>query len=189
MNERSSTSWIFGYGSLMWRPGFPFIERREGFIRGWKRRFHQGSPDHRGTPQFPGRVVTLLEETEATTWGVAYQLDPAHAADTLKSLDLREQAGYQRVFLPVFSANGEPSIPEATTWIATPENSDHLGEAPLGEMIAQILQASGPSGSNRDYVLALAQCLAAMSIVEDHVQTLAHGVAEASRNSNHEPHA
>ena len=52
--------WIFGYGSLMWTPGFPWLERRIGGIRGWARRFHQGSPDHRGTPEAPGRSLSLL---------------------------------------------------------------------------------------------------------------------------------
>ena len=77
------------------------------------------------------------------------------------------------VFVFVFEREGADPIAQATTWIATPDNADHLGSAPLDEMVDHIRRAKGPSGSNEDYVLALDQCLAGMQIVEDHVRTLA----------------
>ena len=181
--ELPSDAWVFGYGSLMWRPDFPFQERHVGYIQGWKRRFHQGSPDHRGTPAAPGRVVTLLEDAQSNTWGVAFRLAPEVATGILETLDHREQAGYARLSLPIWAAEGQCLIPAATTWVATPGNDDHLGDAPMHDMVRQIRDASGPSGSNEEYVLALDQCLAAMDIVDDHVRTLAREIRRASENS------
>src|SRR5574337_1265397 len=68
--------WLFGYGSLIYKVDFPYIERRPASIRHWARRFWQGSHDHRGTPQAPGRVVTLVPEPDAVCVGMAYLIEP-----------------------------------------------------------------------------------------------------------------
>ena len=88
--------WIFGYGSLVWRPDFPFVERYHAVIEGWVRRFWQGSTDHRGVPGAPGRVVTLVAEPHARCSGTAYRVDDAVIDSVINTLEYREKGGYRR---------------------------------------------------------------------------------------------
>jgi glutathione-specific gamma-glutamylcyclotransferase len=67
--------WIFGYGSLIWRPDFDYLERRRTRLHGWQRRFWQGSHDHRGIPERPGRVVTLVRAHDGYCDGMAYRVE------------------------------------------------------------------------------------------------------------------
>jgi cation transport regulator ChaC len=84
---------IFGYGSLVWRPAFPHVERRAACVRGWARRFWQGSPDHRGVRDAPGRVLTLVPRPEALCWGVAYRIEAAAWEDVLAIRGARGRSG------------------------------------------------------------------------------------------------
>ena len=75
--------WVFAYGSLIWRPGFEWTECQKAYLRGWTRRFWQGSPDHRGTPIAPGRVVTLVAEPSEDVYGVAFKISPDRWQETV----------------------------------------------------------------------------------------------------------
>ncbi|HHH30298.1 MAG TPA: gamma-glutamylcyclotransferase, partial [Polyangiaceae bacterium] len=153
--------WIFGYGSLMWRVGFPYEERRAGCIVGFRRRFWQGSPDHRGVPEAPGRVVTLLPREGERCWGMAYRIGPQIRDEVLATLDHREQGGYERVRTPVLDDAGQP-FAEAVVYIATSDNPHFLGCAPLPEIADHVVRSRGPSGDNAEYVLELAAALRAI---------------------------
>jgi cation transport regulator ChaC len=163
--------WIFGYGSLVWRPDFPFREAEAASIRGWARRFWQGSTDHRGVPAAPGRVVTLVREWSAVCWGRAFLVAAADVEAVLATLDQREQGGYERHELDLHLASG--STVRGLVWVATEANRNYLGPAPLAEIAAQIKSARGPSGANVEYVLELARALAAMEAEDPHVTALA----------------
>lgn len=155
--------WLFGYGSLIYKADFPSIERRAASIRHWVRRFWQGSHDHRGTPESPGRVVTLIPQPEATCAGMAYLITPT----TLDQLDVREKNGYLRFVTEMTFADG--SIVEGLVYIATDENAAFLGAASERDIARHIARSAGPSGSNRDYLLSLACALRQMHAVDPHV--------------------
>ncbi|XP_011204588.3 putative glutathione-specific gamma-glutamylcyclotransferase 2 [Bactrocera dorsalis] len=155
--------WIFGYGSLIWKPDFPFIDRKRGYIRGYRRLFYQNSIDHRGTKTRPGRVVTLLPTVslESRVYGIAYRISEEHRDEVLAHLDYREKNGYERCDLQFFE------YPEdldnhfgITMYIATPDNSSYAGNMWQIPVIAQqIFTAAGPSGPNREYLFNLANAM------------------------------
>lgn len=151
------TNWVFGYGSVVWRPSFEYEARVPGVVDGWVRRFWQGSPDHRGTAVAPGRVATMLRWPGQRCRGMAYRLSGDSIAAVLAKLDDREVAGYQRESVSV-SLDGDEVV-DAVTWVATPSNPNFLGMAPPAEMAAQIHRCVGASGRNREYVLKLAEAL------------------------------
>ncbi len=164
--------WIFGYGSLIWRPGFAFAERRPARVRGFERRLDQGSPDHRGTPERLGRVATLVPSPGGRCGGVVYRLPDDEAPTILAALDVREQGGYDRLELTATTLEPPARALRALTWVASPANPYHLGPAPLAEMAAQIRGAVGPSGTNLDYARALADALRVLGVADPHVDAV-----------------
>ena len=166
-----SLTWFFGYGSLIWRPGFPYVDRRFAVLPGYVRRFWQGSPDHRGTPDAPGRVVTLVPAESERCEGVAFQVSPTLLPDILPALDHRESGGYVRVIRTLEIAD-LGSVP-AHVYIADETNPFFLGPTSLSAMAEHIRQSKGPSGANIDYVLNLAEILETEGISDPHIRDLA----------------
>lgn len=166
-------TWVFGYGSLVWRPSFPFEERIPAVLSGYARRFWQGSTDHRGVPGAPGRVLTLVEHAGARCWGVAYRIAADEAPLVLASLDHREKGGYERREL-LLELPGDPRRSlAALVYLAGPTNAEYLGPAPLAAIATQVRAAHGPSGSNVEYVQRLAAALTEMGAEADDVHALA----------------
>ena len=168
--------WIFGYGSLVWRPGFDHLERHPAHIQGYARRFYQGSEDHRGVPGAPGRVVTLLKAPSARCFGMAYRVSLKTKDQILARLDHREKGGYARLMLPLHFSQDEGERPLGLVYIATPDNPNYLGPAPLVAMVEQISRSVGPSGPNREYLLKLDEALRSMRAEDPHVRTLAQAL-------------
>ncbi len=153
--------WIFGYGSLVWRPDFPHAEAVPAVSHGQVRRFWQASTDHRGTPARPGRVATLAPEAGARCRGVAYRIGADSGSGVIDYLDHREKNGYLKRTLAVELDDGRGCT--AVTYLADPAGEHFLGPAPLVEMAEQIRASSGPSGPNTEYVLRLAEALRALA--------------------------
>ncbi|VDO94403.1 unnamed protein product [Soboliphyme baturini] len=156
--------WIFGYGSLLWYTNFPYIQSVPGFVRGYVRRFWQASPDHRGTPEKPGRTVTLVPQETGEVWGIAYRIADEIVDDVLKYLYWREKAGYECKtvqFYPRSDVKMDPfplqlfmSRGEGTEYFVTGESEDEIARR-----VCLIVSSSGPSGTNIEYVLRLAKRL------------------------------
>jgi len=161
MNPAGPT-WVFGYGSLIWKQDFPFLEARPGRIHGWARRLWQGSHDHRGVLDDPGRVVTLIAAPGEHCGGRAFLVEPGVFAH----LDHREKNGYQRLAVVIeFEDGTAPGV----VYRAPEDNHAFLGPAPVEAMVEQINRCTGPSGSNRDYLLNLAAALRELGVADAHV--------------------
>ena len=155
--------WLFGYGSLIYKADFPYLERKPARIHHWARRFWQGSHDHRGTPQQPGRVVTLVEAPGAVCEGMAYQITPEEFAH----LDFREKNGYLRTLTEIEFRDGSQA--QGVVYVANRDNAAFLGAASELEIAQHIARCEGPSGNNRDYLLQLAQALRQLDEQDEHV--------------------
>ena len=162
LNENDEV-WLFGYGSLIYLVDFPYLESRRASIKGWSRRFWQGSHDHRGTETNPGRVVTLIEAPDAICHGVAFRVE----APVFEQLDIREQNGYLRLGTEMTFEDG--SVDTGLLYIATADNEAYLGKASEYDIAVQICGATGPSGPNDEYLLELAKSLREMGVDDPHV--------------------
>jgi cation transport regulator ChaC len=180
MTSAGGVVWVFGYGSLIWRPAMVHVARRAGRVDGWVRRFWQASTDHRGTVEAAGRVLTLVEG-EGAVWGMAYAIESAAWPDIEAALELREQQGYARRTVEIGLAAGQQAggIIETVAgllYVATFANPYFVGPEPL-EATAEVVRRSyGPSGSNIEYVLELERALAAMGAADAEVSALAERV-------------
>ncbi|XP_058822108.1 putative glutathione-specific gamma-glutamylcyclotransferase 2 [Topomyia yanbarensis] len=159
-------TWVFGYGSLVWKADFPFEEKRTGYIKGFLRRFYQNSIDHRGTHDKPGRVVTLIhsDDPEAKVWGMGYRIGKNDAEKVLKHLDYREKNGYGRhrvLFHPYPPSNIQSNHPKnIVLYLAKQGNPSFAGQQDsIQEIADQILGAAGESGENTEYVYKLADAM------------------------------
>ncbi len=189
--------WIFGYGSLVWRPAFPHRRKAPAVIHGWARRFWQGSTDHRGIPSHPGRVVTLIAADDpaivaeaaptASTlpcWGRAYEVAPDDRDVVLEQLDHRERGGYDPIEIEMtirIAPEREIRVP-GLIYVASASNPNYLGFAPIEEIARQILTAAGPSGPNPEYVFELARSLRRMNAQDSHVDAVESALARLARD-------
>lgn len=152
------------------------------------------SEDHRGTPEAPGRVATLIERSywarladshaaPDKVWGVAYRIIPSRVAEVKDYLDIREINGYSIHHTPFHPADGSPSI-STLVYIGTPDNEQFVGPQDPQHLAEHILRSHGPSGPNRDYLLGLDVALAELApdSGDVHVSDLARRVRELEKS-------
>lgn len=164
-------AWFFGYGSLMWRPGFRCDAFEPARLAGWRRRLCIWSHHWRGTPAQPGLVLGLDRGGEC--WGRALAVAAPREAEVLAYLDGRELVTnvYRRVRLPVTLAGGK--VVEAWTYVACPDHPQYAGALDEETVFAAVRTACGDGGSCRDYVIGTVLHLREMGIVEPELERLA----------------
>lgn len=139
--------WVFGYGSLMWDPGFPHEASVAARAHGWHRRFSLLSTRSWGTPEVPGLCLALHPGGSAA--GRAFRVSAAAREEALAYLEARESA-YRHRIVTVRLEGGAPA--KALTFIHDPRHERHAGELPLGQIVTLIRQGRGPKGTSHEYL-------------------------------------
>lgn len=178
-------TWVFGYGSLMWRPGFEHKLRHPATLPGWRRAFCRLSFRHRGTESAPGMVVGLERGGECR--GYAYLIEPEQEASVLAYLDEREGAGYQRVRLPL-RIDGADGRFQDESWVYVPEEGhpSYAAGLPRERVVELIATGRGQSGTAHNYLVALIGEMERMGMADEEMRGLLESV-EAYRREHGAP--
>jgi len=165
--------WVFGYGSLMWRPGFEFIEQAPARLIGEHRALCVYSFDHRGTPEKPGLVLGL--DRGGACRGVAYRVAAKRRRDTVEYLRGREQTNhvYREVMRSVWLENEARQRVSALTYVVDRGHVQYAGRLSLPDQLRHVEQGHGRSGNNRDYVLSTVKSIEAQGFRDKQLHQLA----------------
>jgi glutathione-specific gamma-glutamylcyclotransferase len=158
--------WIFGYGSLMWRPGFEYVESLRARLTGYRRCFCIYTTNHRGTPARPGLVLGL--DRGGVCDGVAYRVAPADARATAEYLRVREQVNgvYREAHVPVTLDGPKHREVLAQAYIVERAHPSYTGPLSLRAQAQLIRGARGISGNNLDYLINTLAHLDTLGIAE-----------------------
>ncbi len=169
------TMWVFGYGSLLWNPGFAVAERRLATLQGWHRSFCMRSIHHRGTPEAPGLVLALDAMAGAACNGVALAPEPGSEGATLDYLRGRElvSSAYLETRLPLDLDDGRRV--EAVTYVIDPGHEQYV-HLEMEEQAHIIAAAHGGRGPNDEYLHNTASHLADLGIRDADLEWLSERV-------------
>jgi glutathione-specific gamma-glutamylcyclotransferase len=165
--------WVFGYGSLMWRPGFEFIEQVPARLIGEHRALCVYSFDHRGTPEKPGLVLGL--DRGGACRGVAFRVVAKRREQTIEYLRSREQTThvYREVMRSVWLENEGRDRVSALAYVVDRGHIQYAGRLSLTEQLRLVRQGHGRSGNNRDYVLSTVKSIEAQGFRDPQLHQLA----------------
>lgn len=175
MTEESDDLWVFGYGSLMWRPGFRFAERHRAQLHGYHRSLCIFSHVHRGTPEAPGLVLGL--DRGGRCRGVAFRVAPEDTGATIVYLREREQATAVYLERHVRVQLDDGRRVRALTFVADRRHAQYAGRLPEGDVMRLVRQGIGLSGANPDYVRATHEHLIEMGVSDRILARIAQALA------------
>ena len=169
------TMWVFGYGSLLWNPGFEVDEQQVGVMHDYARSFCMRSIHHRGTSEHPGLVLALDEMEGARCEGVALRVKAGTETETLAYLREREliSSAYLEKNLAVHIKNGE--VIEAVTYVIDPNHVQYC-HLDLEAQAQVISRAIGDRGPNKDYLHNTASHLVELGIEDEDLNWLSQRV-------------
>ena len=169
--------WVFGYGSLMWRPGFDFVERVPARLIGLHRALCVYSFVHRGTPERPGLVLGL--DRGGMCRGVAFRVAAAARAATVAYLRAREQVTsvYLETIRRVELEEKARRQVRALCFIVDRSHVQYAGRLTLASALHHVRQGHGSSGPNRDYVIETVRALEALGYRETDLHLIAEGLS------------
>ncbi len=173
--------WVFGYGSLMWRPGFDSLESRHARIFGFHRSFCVLSHVHRGTPEKPGLVFGL--DRGGSCHGIAFRVAADRAEAVRDYLIAREQVTlvYRESQLPVYLRDGQ--LVRALCFTVDHSHPQYAGKLAFADQVALIRQGIGQSGANCDYLADTVAHLRGMGITDRALQALHQAVSGQQANA------
>jgi cation transport protein ChaC len=163
--------WVFGYGSLIWRPGFPFVDKRPARVMGAHRALCVYSWVHRGTPERPGLVLGL--DRGGTCRGIAFRVEPRDWDEVVSYLRAREQvtAVYRERMREIRFDDGASAM--ALAYLVDRSHAQYAGKLDEETQFRFVAEARGGSGANRDYVINTAAHLAELGMADARLARLA----------------
>jgi glutathione-specific gamma-glutamylcyclotransferase len=169
----SGDLWVFGYGSLMWRPGFEFIEQVPARLIGEHRALCVYSFDHRGTPEKPGLVLGL--DRGGACRGIAFRVAEKLRGQTIDYLRAREQTTnvYREVMRSVWLEDSARRRVSALAYVVDRGHVQYAGRLSLADQLRHVQQGHGRSGNNRDYVLSTVKSIEAQDFRDQQLHQLA----------------
>jgi glutathione-specific gamma-glutamylcyclotransferase len=174
----TSELWVFGYGSLMWRPGFDAVERVPARLKGMHRALCVFSYVHRGTPERPGLVLGL--DHGGMCRGIAYRVAAAARAETIAYLRAREQVTsvYRETMRRIELEDAARRQVSALCYIVDRGHVQYAGRLSPAERLHYVRQGHGRSGPNREYVLNAVRALEALGYRETDLHLLAERLGQ-----------
>ena len=173
--------WIFGYGSLIWNPGFPVLERRLATLEGYTRSFCMSSIHHRGTTEHPGLVLALDPRPGSFCRGLGFRVPDEETDDTVAYLRDREliSSAYVERFLPLKLDGGLRVT--ALAYVVDTAHEQYVAGLTLEEQARIISTAVGGRGPNSEYLWNTARHLEELGIADADLSWLANRVEELKR--------
>jgi cation transport protein ChaC len=164
--------WVFGYGSLLWRPGFEYVERRVATLRGFNRSFCMRSIHYRGTQESPGLVLALDPHKTGECQGLGFRVGSELAAETMDYLREREliSSAYVEQTHPISLHEGDQVT--AVCYVMDQSHDQYCGALSLETQAVIIARATGSAGPNDEYLFNTVEHLVELGISDPDLEKL-----------------